>query len=686
MAEQKPFSTSVHQEDEGQGGSHAQIGAKGNTEHEAARWLECQRLRSMRLLRRDATHGICGACRRIRDHDAFSHHDHGDLVDSARRGCAPCGVLLTAVNGYPGSLPALGESISLEAVVDRPNERLWVYIQGASWSVGFDFFVLNYHDDTSPPRTTTEDGISAETNPGNEAVIAEAEEVFFFPTLHRKIPPDIDTLRSYQGIHHWLNNCLRNHPRCKDNAGVANPARVYPTRLLEIYKDSVRLQPQSAALPTRPPYAALSYCWGVDHTLTTTSANLAAHTSGIPRGALPQTIQDAVSVCFRLGIRFIWVDALCVLQDSPQDWTAECRRMGDYYSSAILTISALDAYNVNEGFLHSRSVLPSARLFRSVWDPQGYGGHPEIWIRQSPQSQGMVMQKAPLSRRGWALQERVLSTRIVHFARTELIWECLTCSAREGSTEIHEQKQDCSNLIYSDGTDFKRVLFIPNQGNHFSTVDGAFAVWHRFVMEYSGRDLTQPGDRLPAIAGLAAVIGEKTGSQYCAGVFAEDLAQLAWGKERTTGPDPTPAPVPSWSWARPNSRVKFPFYDQERTGSPLDAIFLGFDEGIIHGCLTVRAQFVKLGPLDGSARIRIVERVQKTKAHMIPGLHRLRGCSCRMEVEERLVYYLDIAPEGIEPGHWRRVGMGVQRYVAGCTGKQDGDHFHNAKWETVRLV
>jgi hypothetical protein len=293
------------------------------------------------------------------------------------------------------------------------------------------------------------------------------------------------------------------------------------------------------------------------------------------------------------------------------------------------------------------------------------------------------MLNAPLSRRGWALQERVLSTRIVHFAKSELLWECLTCSAQEGLTELNDHRQDCSNIQYSGASDFKRALFIPSPSDHYNIAHGAFAIWQRFVVEYSTRKLTHPEDRLPAIAGLARILAERTDSPYCAGIFGNDLIELAW-QEAVTGNPPALAPATSWSWARPNSSVKFPFYDQDRLVSTVDARFEGYDSSILHGCLLVSACFRKMsGPWN--VEIRIAERAHMTRTHMIAPI-RKTGCECKTAVVETLVYALEIAPHPANPNCWARVNVHIYPYVEGCGAYGQKYEFRDSTRSVFKLV
>jgi hypothetical protein len=143
-------------------------------------------------------------------------------------------------------------------------------------------------------------------------------------------------------------------------------------------------------------YVALTYCWGKTQNFITTLENLEGLKERIPWEKLPQTIKDAITVTRRLGIRYFWVDALCIIQDSPEDWEAESMRMADVYGGAFLTISAASGPDVHHGLTR-----------------QTVGSKPEY-----------PLQSDPLYSRAWALQERILSPRILIFGSDQIYWEC----------------------------------------------------------------------------------------------------------------------------------------------------------------------------------------------------------------------------------------------------------------------
>jgi hypothetical protein len=112
---------------------------------------------------------------------------------------------------------------------------------------------------------------------------------------------------------------------------------------------SIRLHPNTTKEVA--PYAALSYVWGGPQAFCTLQSNVASHSSQISLSTLPQTIQDAVFCAHKLGLKYLWVDSLCIIQDSTDDWEREIANMAQIYKNAFVTISAAKAKGCHEGFL-----------------------------------------------------------------------------------------------------------------------------------------------------------------------------------------------------------------------------------------------------------------------------------------------------------------------------------------------
>ena len=184
--------------------------------------------------------------------------------------------------------------------------------------------------------------------------------VVFRETLHP---------RTLERMLYWLDQCRTSHHKCSDLSTRLVPL---PTRVLDVSMLPTQKQMLAKHLGWREQfqhekckliqtsrgqlghYAALSYCWGSSLPLTTTTTSLRDHESAISFNHLPRTLQDAVMILRYLGIDNIWVDCLCILQDSKADWEHEAAHMSDVYSNAYLTLAASRAKHCGEGFLGPR--------------------------------------------------------------------------------------------------------------------------------------------------------------------------------------------------------------------------------------------------------------------------------------------------------------------------------------------
>jgi hypothetical protein len=150
-------------------------------------------------------------------------------------------------------------------------------------------------------------------------------------------------------IKSWLSKCDATHALCS-----AASTSVRPKRLL--YLDDAT--PDIVSLVSgegENAYTALSHCWGNGKPTRTTTANLPAMNQGIKTLDISQSFQDAVHVTRSLGIKHLWVDCLCILQDDTDDWLQESSKMAEIYSSSYLVIGASRAKDCNEGFLQAHS-------------------------------------------------------------------------------------------------------------------------------------------------------------------------------------------------------------------------------------------------------------------------------------------------------------------------------------------
>ncbi|KAI4158719.1 MAG: hypothetical protein LQ342_007185 [Letrouitia transgressa] len=353
----------------------------------------------------------------------------------------------------------------------------------------------------------------------------------------------------YAGIvAQWLKDCVDNHQCQKVDSSL-------PTRVLDVSrasKDCVFLHVSHNQIA---PYAALSHCWGGEVLMKTTSQNYESRKNHLSLSDLPQNFQNAVAVTISLGLQYLWIDAICIIQDDPSDWDIESRNMGDVYGGAHIVIGADSACNSMEGFLDDdpsictkRSVVPVAKIEDErtlVYATKGLF-HFNSWsLLENNRISGLKEPTAkdnPLAKRAWTFQEQILARRMLHFAKVEIIWECKS-----------EFRCECMEL---DGS-YEGII----KGDWWSSMPNKFEMWYRIVNTVCKRDITFASDLLPCISGLARQMHSSEMGDYLAGLWSNDLLLgLCWN---APAGDRLPLyQAPSWSWASLSWRTT-PYYQLE---------------------------------------------------------------------------------------------------------------------------
>jgi len=290
------------------------------------------------------------------------------------------------------------------------------------------------------------------------------------------------------------------------------------------------------------PYATLSYCWGAGLPLKTTSANILSHCQGIPLESFPKTLAEAIRVTRRLKIRYIWIDALCIIQDGDgQDWAEQSASMTD-----ILNISALESPNCDAGLLPL--AVPNDGLRVATALPPVVANNIHIF-EASEHMPGVVSNRRPLSTPGWAYQERLVSPASLHYTRFGMVWECCSEDNAEYLDSDHvkssptkdEWQRILQNLDVNkpadDEAESDQIVEELNAGieeedldykHRRFTYNDKLGTYYACVEEIARRDLTKQQDRLPAMAGIAARFARALSTTYVVAALWPTISPSSW--------------------------------------------------------------------------------------------------------------------------------------------------------------
>jgi hypothetical protein len=331
-----------------------------------------------------------------------------------------------------------------------------------------------------------------------------------------------------------MNTCLIKHQACWESlSGTVideNIPPVLPSRVIYVGKPAV-MDSSPRLLETagrRGHYAALSHCWGppTHRPLMTTQSSLARHLASIPWNELPRLYQDAIIATRRLGLDYIWIDSLCIIQDSNVDWLSESQRMGDVYQHARLTIAASHAADSTQRCFITRPVsAPAVELPCVSAIGQAEGSIyacilSSDYVSISPES-------GALASRAWATQEWLLSRRMIFYTAESLVWSCKTTSQRETGASFHSTARNSR--------------------------------WKTLVEKYSARQLTNQTDRLVALEGIRNEFAKKRGDDvYCLGLWKNSMPDhLLWYCLQPGERNKSELDLPSWTWASTLHGVRY---------------------------------------------------------------------------------------------------------------------------------
>lgn len=363
-----------------------------------------------------------------------------------------------------------------------------------------------------------------------------------------------DSGKTFSLANRWIDECIEKHPACSHSIDTS----WHPTRLLNIRysvekQESLVYLVESNTVTPSGPYMTLSHSWGKGHMMTLTKGSYNTLLQGIPISSLPPTFRDACSIAQRLGVQYLWIDALCIFQDKDDlsDWSREASLMYKVYSFSHCNIVAADNGNSSQPIFRKR-------------DPKELNPPTtEALVQTGPLHSSVPTERciidylgylkpvddAHINTRGWVMQERFMSPRGLHFGTKQVYWECRQTIASETNPDGLE--------IYRDGIPFKRL----------TETSRAISSWPSLVMRYSECALSFPSDKLVAFSAIERLYASSLSDEYVAGMWRGQLRlHLLWKVDSSTMTEHTrykTYTAPTWSWASIKGRVLMTAYDSD---------------------------------------------------------------------------------------------------------------------------
>ncbi|KAI0556264.1 HET-domain-containing protein [Xylaria curta] len=357
---------------------------------------------------------------------------------------------------------------------------------------------------------------------------------------------------STSAIASWFHECCTNHAHIDDRWKQSKPKRLLSVGLDE---KPMRLV-LSDTISNNIQYATLSYCWGRSHPLKSTKDSFKEFEEAVPTELLPATYREFIKIARALAIPYVWIDALCIIQDDKDEWQHEAARMGDIFQGSTLTIVATQSSDTLEGcFPVTEQADPNNGALLRVRQQQTE--KPDILARiYKGDFRQSSVQDSIISDRGWTLQEQLLSPRIVYCMENDVHWQCQTCFRTQTGLEF-----DTTEALAL------RLQILAPSANPTTEEYWQYAnVWHRIIENYNRRLFTYKTDKVPAIAGItkhmASVLNDTPILGLWERTFGVDLAWIA-PSGGTRHEIAERMGLPSWTWLGFQGDLSYTLWTEE---------------------------------------------------------------------------------------------------------------------------
>ncbi|KAF2761058.1 HET-domain-containing protein [Pseudovirgaria hyperparasitica] len=494
--------------------------------------------------------GICTFCQQnIIDSNKLWDYHHADVhsvCSSSAEGCIFCDQLY-------------GDYATKQLAFRHADLKDWPLYR---WSIRRPGMVRESLENLVLTFRPTNDPVIKDTSLSSEANSLQEESFLFFrdtplDTSDRRLVDRTDSEQSWTQANDWLKDCIANHPKCRQ---LKDTDTFMPTRLLRIdcpERSNIKLV-KTAKHKIKEPYATLSHCWGLKSFINLTPQNKKwLIETGVSWDRLPLNFKHAIQVARKLGLRYIWIDSLCIKQGHKGDFGHEANLMHKVYRGSSCNIAATDSSDSRGGLFRERNVrdiVPT--ICQATVHSVSFGD--KAWRVISKRYWETQLLDKTLYSRAWVFQERMLAPRILHYSSDQILWDCATVSACEafpiGIPKFIDTTAKIDRHWRMRLRNNRSLKYRPLSGEE----DGSMEIfWKSAVENYSRCDLTHGKDKLKAIWGIAKLVRDAIGGQnFIAGLWSYRLEeQLAWNvisHEQGTGrPTERPFPhrQPSWSWA-----------------------------------------------------------------------------------------------------------------------------------------
>lgn len=412
----------------------------------------------------------------------------------------------------------------------------------------------------------------------------------------------------------WLRDCLENHTACRTalsrhRFSDTDETTQLPARVIDV----------GSAPDFRPflvetqgklgRYVALSYCWepldAENPRITLLRENKEALKKDLPLDGLPPTIQDSIDFTRRLGLQYVWIDRLCIVQNDPDDWAVQANLMCNIYEGALVTLVAMASETTEHGLYFPRVLRPSVRIpcatkertigTMNVTYP---GNNGAVIIGRTFSKE---VRNSRWASRGWTFQEGLLSRRQIYFGQHQLFWECQKTACDEIGLPTYADSLSASLRDIVDdkwrtkSTKWLSSVSSPSPNGAVASTVSAFVLehlryWRECILIFQARELTVKSDKPMAMKGIARAIQGSLGwadMTYSFGVFSKAAYfGLLWNP-RGALVRPQQPRAPSWSWMAYDGQLEIPGPNERNPDSNLlrDCAFISEVPPTV-GCFT----------------------------------------------------------------------------------------------------